>query len=142
MSTHHDGCRRSLTLPILAIPALGFGIWMSTHHDESNLGRSLDEVELQSNLIQKTRILLNNTENLKCMKSCPMKADDLNNLPKKIPHKPKGRTLFCGYPGVNASYYDLSSHPVCSNSYGKLYKNSPASIATIVLLAGPELQNI
>nr|DAD47453.1 TPA_asm: hypothetical protein HUJ06_017390 [Nelumbo nucifera] len=36
-------------------------------------------------------------------------------------------TLFrCGYPAVNASYYDLSFHPVSSNNDCKLYKNSRA----------------
>lgn len=32
----------------------------------------------------------------------------------------------CGYPAVNASYYDLSFHPVNSNHDCKLYKNSKA----------------
>ncbi|KVH95380.1 hypothetical protein Ccrd_002510, partial [Cynara cardunculus var. scolymus] len=32
----------------------------------------------------------------------------------------------CGYPAVNASYYDLSFHPVSSNNDCKLYKNSKA----------------
>ncbi|KAH9603273.1 hypothetical protein KSS87_019070 [Heliosperma pusillum] len=30
----------------------------------------------------------------------------------------------CGYPAVNASYYDLSYHPASSNKDCKLYKNS------------------
>lgn len=32
----------------------------------------------------------------------------------------------CGYPAVNASYYDLSFHPVNSNHDCKVYKNSKA----------------
>lgn len=32
----------------------------------------------------------------------------------------------CGYPAVNASFYDLSFHPVNSNHDCKLYKNSKA----------------
>jgi len=32
----------------------------------------------------------------------------------------------CGYPAVNASYYDLSYHPASSNKDCKLYKNSRA----------------
>ncbi|RVW12482.1 Tetraspanin-10 [Vitis vinifera] len=35
--------------------------------------------------------------------------------------------LRCGYPTVNASYYDLSFHPISSNKDCKLYKNSRAS---------------
>ncbi|KAK8523017.1 hypothetical protein V6N12_073728 [Hibiscus sabdariffa] len=32
----------------------------------------------------------------------------------------------CGYPVVNASYYDLSFHPISSNKDCKLYKNTRA----------------
>ncbi|KAK6935367.1 hypothetical protein RJ641_035522 [Dillenia turbinata] len=81
---------------------------------------------------------LNNTENWKRLKSCLVKADDCNNLPKKYKtlkqYKSAKLTPIeagccrppseCGYPTVNASYYDLSFHPVSSNSDCKLYKNS------------------
>lgn len=32
----------------------------------------------------------------------------------------------CGYPAVNASFYDLSFHPISSNKDCRLYKNSKA----------------
>ncbi|KAK6947710.1 hypothetical protein RJ641_001183 [Dillenia turbinata] len=175
MSTHHDRCRRSLTLPvlalwwvfldidvgfmILAIAALGFGIWMCTHHDECRRSLTLPVLELGvsnhvmlyldgnfsvhgtsskfivsnngsgqsvAGLRYKEYQLqdysswflkqLNNTEKWKCMKSCPTKANDCNNLPKKYKAKINRR--------VSASYYDLSFHPVSSKIYCKHYKNS------------------
>ncbi|KAK6947718.1 LOW QUALITY PROTEIN: hypothetical protein RJ641_001191 [Dillenia turbinata] len=247
MSIHHDGCRRSLTLPvlalwwvfldidvghtpkgfmnmvILAIAALSFGIWMSTHHDEcrrsltlpvlglggviflifffflfspliylvhysftrmvyasnhvmlhlgGNFGvHSMEHSALAKHLVsmlttstqcfcfscrfivtnngsghsvaglRQEEFQLKNTENWKGMKSCPVKGADRNNLLKKYKSRIsqtggllrlKRKSLlwpnffwFCGYPSVNASYCDMSFHPVSSNSYRKLFKNSP-----------------
>lgn len=81
---------------------------------------------------------LNNTDNWKRLKSCLVKSEDCNNLAKQYKtlkqYKMAKLTPIeagccrppseCGYPVVNASYYDLSFHPVSSNEDCKLYKNS------------------
>ncbi|KAH0687797.1 hypothetical protein KY290_019406 [Solanum tuberosum] len=81
---------------------------------------------------------LNNTHNWKHLKSCLVKTDDCSNLSKRYKTakqyklakltpieagccKPPSE---CGYPAVNASYYDLSFHPTSSSKDCKLYKNS------------------
>ncbi|RVW16235.1 Tetraspanin-10 [Vitis vinifera] len=83
---------------------------------------------------------LNNTRNWKHLKSCLVKSEDCNNLSKKYKtlkqYKIAKLTPIeagccrppseCGYPAVNASYYDLSFHPISSNKDCKLYKNSRA----------------
>ncbi|KAL5994461.1 Tetraspanin-10 [Asimina triloba] len=81
---------------------------------------------------------LNNTRNWEHLKSCLVKSEDCNNLHKKYrslkEYKLAKLTPIeagccrppseCGYPAINASYYDLSFHPVSSNKDCKLYKNS------------------
>ncbi|XP_019055203.1 PREDICTED: tetraspanin-10-like isoform X2 [Nelumbo nucifera] len=83
---------------------------------------------------------LNNTRNWEQLKTCLVKSEDCNNLSKKYKtlkqYKMAKLTPIeagccrppseCGYPAVNASYYDLSFHPVSSNNDCKLYKNSRA----------------
>ncbi|KAJ0106255.1 hypothetical protein Patl1_18748 [Pistacia atlantica] len=83
---------------------------------------------------------LNNTENWKRLKGCLVKTQDCNNLAKKYKTLKQyksakltpieagccGPPSECGYPPVNASYYDLSFHPISSNKDCKLYKNSRA----------------
>eukprot|EP01018_Ginkgo_biloba_P033667 Gb_19503 [translate_table: standard] len=83
---------------------------------------------------------LNTRSNWKHLRSCLVKNDDCNELIKEY------RTLKqyklaklnpiqagccrppseCGYPARNASYYDLSFHPVSSNKDCKLYNNNPS----------------
>ncbi|KAJ0442941.1 hypothetical protein HanIR_Chr16g0815081 [Helianthus annuus] len=81
---------------------------------------------------------LNNPLNWKHLQSCFVKTEVCNSLPKRyrtlkqyklaeltpieaVADHPLSRLLrtflfpFCGYPAVNASYYDLSFHPVSSN---------------------------
>ncbi|XP_059443132.1 tetraspanin-10-like isoform X1 [Corylus avellana] len=83
---------------------------------------------------------LNDTEKWKRLKSCLVKSEDCNNLSKKYKTLKQYKLAKlspieagccrppseCGYPAVNASYYDLSFHPVSSNHDCKLYKNSRA----------------
>ncbi|KAK8487971.1 hypothetical protein V6N11_063570 [Hibiscus sabdariffa] len=83
---------------------------------------------------------LNNTDNWKQLKSCLVKSEDCNNLAKQYrtlkQYKMAKLTPIeagccrppsdCGYPVVNASYYDLSFHPISSNKDCKLYKNTRA----------------
>ncbi|KAG0491578.1 hypothetical protein HPP92_004976 [Vanilla planifolia] len=81
---------------------------------------------------------LNNTQNWGRLKSCLVKSGDCNNLPNKYKTlkayesaeltpieggccRPPSQ---CGYPAINASYYDLSYHPTSSNRDCKLYKNA------------------
>lgn len=176
MSTHHDTCRKSLTLPVLGLGAvifvisiigfmgalknisillwiylvmLGFvllGILVFTvlafivtnnGSGHSVAGLRYKEYQLQdySSWFLKE---LNNTHNWKHLKSCLVKSEDCNNLSKKYKtlkqYKLAKLTPIeagccrppseCGYPAVNASYYDLSFHPISSNHDCKLYKNS------------------
>ncbi|KAE8717202.1 Tetraspanin-10 [Hibiscus syriacus] len=118
MSTHHDGCRKSLTVPVLGLGAFVFVIGNPGIHG----------------------VGLNNTDNWKRLKSCLVKSEDCNNLAKRYKtlkqYKIAKLTPIeagccrppseCGYPVVNDSYYDLSFHPVSSNKDCKLYKNTRA----------------
>lgn len=81
---------------------------------------------------------LSNTHNWKHLKSCLVKTDDCSNLSKRYKTAKQYKLakltpieagcckppFECGYPAVNASYYDLSFHPVSSSKDCKLYKNS------------------
>ncbi|XP_044477361.1 tetraspanin-10-like isoform X2 [Mangifera indica] len=141
MSTHHDDCRRSLTLPVLGLGAFIFAMFIVTNNGSGHsvAGLRYKEYELKdySSWFRKE---LNNTENWKRLKSCLVKKHDCNNLSKKYKtlkqYKSAKLTPIeagccqppseCGYPVVNATYYDLSFHPVSSNKDCKLYKNSQA----------------
>ncbi|CAL5437379.1 unnamed protein product [Camellia sinensis] len=82
--------------------------------------------------------MLNNTHYWEHLRSCLVKSDDCNNLSKKYKtlkqYKLAKLTPIeagccrppseCGYPAVNASYYDLSFHPISSDKDCKIYKNS------------------
>ncbi|THU55171.1 hypothetical protein C4D60_Mb11t03750 [Musa balbisiana] len=83
---------------------------------------------------------LNNTKNWRSLKSCLVKSEQCNNLPKRYKNLKEYKLAElspieagccrppseCGYPAVNASYYDLSYHPVSTNKDCKLYKNARA----------------
>ncbi|KAI3812949.1 hypothetical protein L1987_17662 [Smallanthus sonchifolius] len=176
MSSQHDGCHKSLTLPVMGlgsimflISAIGFlgalknnsillwtyllmlrlvlvGIvvftvlvFIVTNNASGHnvAGLRYKEYQLQdygSWFIKK----LNNTHNWKHLQSCFVKTEVCNSLPKRYrtlkQYKSAKLTPIeagccrppsqCGYPAVNASYYDLSFHPVSSNKDCKLYKNS------------------
>ncbi|WCJ26229.1 Tetraspanin-10 [Euphorbia peplus] len=176
MSTHHDSCRKSLTLPVLGLGAFIFLIsiigFLGALKNNSILlwiyliflcitlvailvftvlafivtndgsghkvqGLRYKEYQLQdySSWFLKQ---LNNTENWTRLKSCLVKSEDCNNLSRKYrtlkAYKSAKLTPMeagccrppseCGYPAANASYYDLSFHPISSNKDCKLYKNS------------------
>ncbi|KEH21036.1 tetraspanin, putative [Medicago truncatula] len=85
---------------------------------------------------------LNNSHNLKQLRVCLVKTEDCNNISKRY-ETPKQYKLAkltpteagccqppseCGYPAVNASYYDLTFHPVSPNHDCKRYKNSQNAI--------------
>ncbi|KAI0493594.1 hypothetical protein KFK09_023713 [Dendrobium nobile] len=81
---------------------------------------------------------LNNTKNWDRLKSCLVKSDDCNNLPNKYKTLKAYKSAElspvaagccrppseCGYPAINASYYDLSYHPTSTSKDCKLYKNA------------------
>ncbi|XP_065858228.1 tetraspanin-10 [Euphorbia lathyris] len=176
MSTHHDSCRKSLTLPVLGLGAsifiisiIGFLgalknnsilLWIYlillciilvailvftvlafivTNNGSGHRVQGLryKEYQLQdySSWFLKQ---LNNTQNWKRLKSCLVKSEDCNNLSKKYKTRKEYKSAQlnpieagccrppseCGYPAANASYYDLSFHPISSNKDCKLYKNS------------------
>ncbi|GAU19480.1 hypothetical protein TSUD_77240 [Trifolium subterraneum] len=198
MSTRHDACRKSLTIPMLSIGAVIFLIsivgflgamkrssillWgilldvalvVSDHavlylggnpglHNacldpyvifchcfrfivtnngsgHSVTGLRYKEYQLQdySSWFLKE---LNNSRNWKRLRVCLVKTEDCNNLSKKyktLKHYKLAKLTpieagccrppsECGYPAVNASYYDLTFHPVSPNNDCKRYKNSRA----------------
>uniref|UniRef100_A0A1D1ZG29 CD82 antigen n=1 Tax=Anthurium amnicola TaxID=1678845 RepID=A0A1D1ZG29_9ARAE len=178
MSTHHDDCRKSLTLPVLGVGALillisliGFLgalkditilLWIylgmlclilvatlvftvlafiitngGSGHAAAGLRYKEYHLEDYSSWFLKQ---LNNTENWRRLKSCLVKSDDCNSLPKKYKTLKEYKLAeltpveagccrppsVCGYPPINASYYDLSFHPASSSKDCKLYKNSHA----------------
>ncbi|KAL6906545.1 hypothetical protein ACP4OV_004146 [Aristida adscensionis] len=192
MSTHNDECRRSLTVPVMAlggviffISLVGFlGAWKNiscllwtylimlfvvlvaimvftvlafiiTNTGTGHVvpGARYKEYRLQdysSWFIKQAlpcffvgKILLpalNDTKKWTRLRSCLVKSDDCNNLSKRYKtlkqYKLADLTPMesgccrppaeCGYPAVNASYFDLSFHPVSSNIDCKLYKNTPS----------------
>ncbi|KAJ6849904.1 tetraspanin-10 [Iris pallida] len=176
MSTHHDECRKYLTLPVMGLGALilvisliGFlgalkniSILLWTYlvmlflvlvavlvftvlafiitnngSGHSVAGLRYKEYHLQdySDLFSKQ---LNNTKRWRRLKSCLVKSEDCNDLPKKYKTLKEYKTAEltpiqagccrppseCGYPARNASYYDLSFHPVSTNKDCKIYKNT------------------
>ncbi|KAI3974344.1 hypothetical protein MKX01_031013 [Papaver californicum] len=162
MSTHHDGCRKSLTLPVLGLGAFILLIsligYLGAYKDISILlwiylavlglilvgllvftvlafivtnngsghilaGLRYKEYQLQdySSWFMKH---LNNSQNWKHLKSCLLHSKDCNDLPKKYKISLYGP--LCGYPAKNASFYDLSFHPVSTAIDCKLYKNTRA----------------
>ncbi|PUZ38391.1 hypothetical protein GQ55_9G192500 [Panicum hallii var. hallii] len=176
MSTHNDECRRSLTIPVIAlggviflISLIGFlGAWKNiscllwtylimlfvvlvaimvftvlafiiTNTGTGHVvpGARYKEYRLQdySSWFVKQ---LNNTEKWTHLRSCLVKSDDCNNLSKRYKtlkqYKLAELTPMesgccrppaeCGYPALNASYFDLSYHPVSTNIDCKLYKNA------------------
>ncbi|KAG6399304.1 hypothetical protein SASPL_140780 [Salvia splendens] len=84
---------------------------------------------------------LNNSHNWGQLKSCLVRSDDCNNLSKKYKTLKQYKSAKlspieagccrppseCGYPAVNASFYDMSFHPISSNKDCRLYKNSKAT---------------
>lgn len=160
MSTHHDGCRKSLTLPVLGLGGFIFLVSMIGFLGALKKNAILLWIYLILLCMILVAILvftvlaykeyqlkdysswflkqLNNTDNWKRLKSCLVKSEDCNNLAKQYKtlkqYKMAKLTPIeagccrppseCGYPVVNASYYDLSFHPVSSNEDCKLYKNS------------------
>lgn len=160
MSTHHDGCRKSLTLPVLGVGGFIFLVSMIGFLGALKKNAILLWIYLILLCMILVAILvftvlaykeyqlkdysswflkqLNNTDNWKRLKSCLVKSEDCNNLAKQYKtlkqYKMAKLTPIeagccrppseCGYPVVNASYYDLSFHPVSSNEDCKLYKNS------------------
>ncbi|RCV42239.1 hypothetical protein SEVIR_9G199700v4 [Setaria viridis] len=176
MSTHNDECRRSLTIPVIAlggviflISLVGFlGAWKNiscllwtylimlfvvlvaimvftvlafiiTNTGTGHVvpGARYKEYRLQdySSWFVKQ---LNDTEKWTHLRSCLVKSDDCNNLSKRYKtlkqYKLAELTPMesgcccppaeCGYPALNASYFDLSYHPVSTNIDCKLYKNA------------------
>ncbi|GAV68933.1 Tetraspannin domain-containing protein [Cephalotus follicularis] len=176
MSTHHDSCRKSLTLPVLGLGAAIFVIsiigflgalknssillwvylimlcfvlvailvftviaFILTNNGSGHRVAGLRYKEYQLKDYHSWFLKqLNNTQNWKHLKSCLVKAEDCNNLSNKYKtlkqYKSAKLTPIeagccrppseCGYPVVNASCYDLSFHPISSNSDCKVYKNS------------------
>uniref|UniRef100_A0A0E0EZN0 Tetraspanin-10 n=1 Tax=Oryza meridionalis TaxID=40149 RepID=A0A0E0EZN0_9ORYZ len=141
MSTHNDECRRSLTIPVMGLGGVIFLIslvgflgawkkiacllWTVYYHKYRNWPFCLWGE-------------LNDTEKWTHLRSCLVKSDDCNGLSRRYKtlkqYKLADLTPMesgccrppaeCGYPAVNASYFDLSYHPVSTNVDCKLYKNA------------------
>lgn len=178
LGSHHDGCRKSLTLPVIwlggiifIVSVIGyFGalknksmlLWIylimlclilvailiftvlafivtdngSGHHVNNLRFKEYQLQDYSSWFLNQ----LNNTHNWERLKSCLVKSDDCRSLSRKYKTLKKYKLAKltpieagccrppseCGYPAVNASYYDLSYHPISSHKDCKLYKNSRA----------------
>nr|KAJ0224339.1 hypothetical protein LSAT_V11C100028080 [Lactuca sativa] len=82
------------------------------------------------------QLQLNNTHYWKHLQTCLVKTDDCSNLSKRFKTLKQYELAklipievgccrppsVCGYPVVNASYYDLTFHPISSNKDCLLYK--------------------
>ncbi|XP_018828645.1 tetraspanin-10 isoform X2 [Juglans regia] len=148
MSTHHDGCRRSLTLPVLGLGAFIFVIsiigffgalknssillWiylimlcfvlvgilvftvMAFIVTNNGSGHSVAGLRYKEYQLQEYHswFLKQTLKQYKLAKLSPIEAGCC---------RPPSE---CGYPAVNASYYDLSFHPISTSKDCKLYKNS------------------
>ncbi|RYR58727.1 hypothetical protein Ahy_A05g024610 isoform A [Arachis hypogaea] len=189
MSNHHDGCRKSLTVPMIGLGAFIFfmrsekklhTVMDLSNHAVFHLGGNPDlhsagylcgsyllcnlvmwhcdrfivtnngsghsvaglrykEYQLQdySSWFLKQ---INNSHNWEHLRGCLVKSEDCSILSKKYKTLKQyksakltpieagccGPPSECGYPAVNASYYDLTFHPISSNIDCKLYKNSRA----------------
>ncbi|KAL1355821.1 tetraspanin-10 [Arachis hypogaea] len=178
MSNHHDGCRKSLTVPMIGLGAFIFFIsvigfigalkrssillWIylimlcfilvgiliftvlafivtNNGSGHSVAGLRYKEYQLQdySSWFLKQ---INNSHNWEHLRGCLVKSEDCSILSKKYKTLKQyksakltpieagccGPPSECGYPAVNASYYDLTFHPISSNIDCKLYKNSRA----------------
>ncbi|KAL7150320.1 hypothetical protein ABFS83_05G104100 [Erythranthe nasuta] len=176
MSTHHDSCKRSLTLPVIGLGSvifvvsiIGFlGAWKNNSillwiyltllciilvailvftvlafivtnngsgHNVTGLRYKEYQLHDYSSWFLKH---LNDSHNWDHLKSCLVKSDDCNNLSRRYRTLKKFNLAKlspieagccrppsdCGYPAVNASFYDLSFHPISSNRDCKLYKNA------------------
>ncbi|XP_021307481.1 tetraspanin-10 isoform X1 [Sorghum bicolor] len=176
MSTHNDECRRSLTVPVIAlggviflISLVGFlGAWKNVSCllwtylimlfvvlvaimvftvlafiiTNSGSGHTVPGARYKEYRLQDYSSWfvkqLDDTEKWARLKSCLVKTDDCNNLSKRYKtakeYKLADLTPMesgccrppaeCGYPALNASYFDLSFHPVSTNVDCKLYKNT------------------
>ncbi|KAK4260561.1 hypothetical protein QN277_003658 [Acacia crassicarpa] len=178
MSSHHDGCRKSLTLPVIGLGAFIFIIsvigflgalknssvllWVylitlcfiliailvftvlafivtnnGSGHNVAGLRYKEYQLEDYSSWFIKQ---LNNSHNWARLRSCLVKSEDCNKLSKKYKTLKQYKSAKlspmeagccrppseCGYPAINASYYDLTFHPVSPNLDCKRYKNSRA----------------
>ncbi|CAL5429862.1 unnamed protein product [Camellia sinensis] len=141
MSSHNDVCRKSLTLPVLGLGAVIFVMFIVTNNGSGHNVAGLRYKEYQLRDYSPWFLKqLNNTHNWEHLRSCLVKSDDCNNLPKKYKtlkqYKLAKLTPIeagccrppseCGYPVINASYYDLSFHPISPDNDCKVYKNSKA----------------
>nr|KAJ0226634.1 hypothetical protein LSAT_V11C100040410 [Lactuca sativa] len=82
-------------------------------------------------------MILNNRHNWKHLQTCLVKVDDCSNLSKRFKTLKQYELAklalievgccrppsVCGYPAVNASYNDLTFHPISSSKDCILYKN-------------------
>ncbi|KAL6547927.1 Tetraspanin-10 [Orobanche hederae] len=191
MSSHHDNCRKPLTLPVIGLGAVIFVVsiigflgalkrnsillWIylillclilvatlvftvlafivtnnGSGHNVTGLRYREYQLHDYSSWFLKHPlkkyyvffhfIKLNNTHNWEHLRSCLVKSADCNNLAKKYKTLKQFKLAKlspieagccrppseCGYPTVNASFYDLSFHPMSSNKDCIHYKNSKA----------------
>ncbi|KAG6791732.1 hypothetical protein POTOM_000865 [Populus tomentosa] len=134
MSTHHDSCRRSLTLPVLGLGAVIFiNNWVLgrleeqlhtvvdlsgyvVYHFGGDSGFHSISVNFELSLEIMFGFIITNNGSGHSVPGLSVTKVTLFNI-----------LCRCGYPAVNASYYDLSFHPISSNKDCKLYKNSRAT---------------
>ncbi|KAH0974787.1 hypothetical protein GBA52_016686 [Prunus armeniaca] len=159
MSTHHDNCRRSLTLPVIGIGAVIFFVsiigFLGALKNSSILlwiylillcfisvgvlvftvlafivtnngsGHSVAGLRLEcSHKFQLYFFRRPLFRNKKKILSLSFFFLFRMHWSARIGMMGAINIFLCGYPAVNASYYDMSFHPVSSNKDCKLYKNA------------------
>ncbi|KAK8965831.1 Tetraspanin-10 [Platanthera guangdongensis] len=176
MSTRHDQCHRTLTVPVMCLGAvillislvgfvgalknITFLLWvylvllllilvailaftvLAFIITNNGSGHAVSGIRFKEYHLQDYSIWflkeINNTKNWGRLKSCFLMSEDCNNLPKKYKTLKEFKSAEltpieagccrppseCGYPAINASFYDLSYHPTSTSKDCKLYKNA------------------
>ncbi|GJM91150.1 hypothetical protein PR202_ga07497 [Eleusine coracana subsp. coracana] len=142
MSTHNDACRRSLTIPVMGlggvifvISLVGFlGAWKNVSCLLWTYLIMLFVVLVAIMVFTVLAFIITNTGTGHAFQGLVSEAIQARRpysygvwlLPPTCRVRPEPFTVYlkCGYPAVNASYFDLSYHPVNTNVDCKLYKNT------------------
>nr|CAB3499215.1 unnamed protein product [Digitaria exilis] len=121
MSTHNDECRRSLTIPVIALGGVIFlislagflGAWKNISCLLWTYLIMLLVVLVAIMVFTVLAFIITNTGTGHVVPGARYKEYRLQDY-----------SSWCGYPALNASYFDLSYHPVSTNIDCKLYKNA------------------
>ncbi|PWZ56174.1 Tetraspanin-10 [Zea mays] len=121
---------------ILALLVVGFGFWMSTHDDECRRTLTVPVIALGGVIFLISLVgFLGAWKNISCLLWTYLimlfvvlvAIMVFTVLAFIITNSGSGHTVpgaRCGFPALNASYFDLSYHPASANADCKLYRNA------------------